>query len=239
MNGSSRNAFRRWPSWLTGPIASLMPNSVTIARAMSVARSRSFCAPVETSPNDQRLGRAAAQQHGELVLEVRPATADSDPRAAAASCSRARRSRAATIEILCTGSRFGSTRRDDRVARLVERDDAPLARAHDALLLEAGDRCDRSPRRSRCRSTASLSRRAASSAASLTRFARSAPANPAVRAAMTRRSTFSASFTCLDVNAEDRLAALHVGLVDEHLPIEPARDAAAPGRAPPAGSSRP
>ena len=28
-----------------------MPNSVTIARAMSVARCRSFCAPVEISPS--------------------------------------------------------------------------------------------------------------------------------------------------------------------------------------------
>ena len=46
-----------------------------------------------------------------------------------------------------------------------------------------------------CISTAVLSLRAASSAASLTRFARSAPANPAVRCAMTLRSTVSRDFT--------------------------------------------
>ena len=45
-------------------------------------------------------------------------------------------------------------------------------------------------------STASLFRRAASSAASLTRFARSAPAKPAVRCATTFRSTFGVIFTC-------------------------------------------
>ena len=38
-------------SKLTAPIVSLIPNSVTMARAMSVARWRSFCAPVEISPS--------------------------------------------------------------------------------------------------------------------------------------------------------------------------------------------
>ena len=71
-------------------------------------------------------------------------------------------------------------------------------------------------------STAVLSLRAASSAASFTRFARSAPANPAVRAATIFRSTSGDHLHALRVDAQDLLAAFHVGLVDEHLAIEAA-----------------
>ena len=162
-----------------------MPNSVTIARAMSVARSRSFCAPVEISPNTissaVRPPSSTASWFSSSVLRA----SGSDPRAAAASCSRARRSRAPTIETLCTGSRPGRTRADDRVAGLVDGDDAPHRAGSSRASSRGPRRRDRWPRRSPTRSTAVLSRRAASSAASLTRLARSAPANPAVRAAMT------------------------------------------------------
>ena len=47
-----------------------MPNSVTIARAMSVARCRSFCAPVEISPKAISSARAAAEQHRELAEQI-------------------------------------------------------------------------------------------------------------------------------------------------------------------------
>jgi PAP2 superfamily protein len=49
--GISRNRLRRPSAKLMAPSRSLMPHSVTIARAMSVARCRSFCAPVEISPS--------------------------------------------------------------------------------------------------------------------------------------------------------------------------------------------
>jgi hypothetical protein len=49
-----------------------MPNSVTIARAMSVARCRSFCAPVEISPKaiSSASGRRAARRAGVEVARV-------------------------------------------------------------------------------------------------------------------------------------------------------------------------
>ena len=56
----------------------------------------------------------------------------------------------------------------------------------------------------------------------MTRFARSAPAKPAVRAAMTFRSTSGADLHALGVDAQDLLASLDVRLVDEHLAIEAA-----------------
>ncbi len=57
----------------------------------------------------------------------------------------------------------------------------------------------------------------------MTRLARSAPAKPAVRAATTRRSTVRRHLHVLRVDAEDGFAALHVGLVHDDLPVEPAR----------------
>jgi hypothetical protein len=69
-------------------------------------------------------------------------------------------------------------------------------------------------------STAVLSLRAASSAASFTRFARSAPAKPAVRAATTLRSTGWRQLHVLGVDAKDFLASLHVRLVHQNLTIE-------------------
>ena len=85
-----------------------MPNSVTIARAMSVARCRSFCAPVEISPKRDLLGGAAAEQHRQLVLQIRarhqiPILERQLHRVAE------RAEAARMIEILCTGSSPGST----------------------------------------------------------------------------------------------------------------------------------
>ena len=70
--------------------------------------------------------------------------------------------------------------------------------------------------------TAVLSLRAASSAASLTRLARSAPAKPAVRAATILQIHVGRDLHALGVDAEDLLAAVDVGLVDQHLAIEAA-----------------
>ena len=68
--------------------------------------------------------------------------------------------------------------------------------------------------------TASAPRRVASSAASLTRLARSAPVKPGVSAATFSASTSGASFALLHVHLQDLDAALLVGPVDQHLAVE-------------------
>ncbi len=62
--------------------------------------------------------------------------------------------------------------------------------------------------------------RPAKMAASLQRFARSAPVRPAVCRAIAARSTSEASGLSRGVYAEDRLPSRHVGSGYEHLPIE-------------------
>ena len=115
-----------------------MPNSVTIARAMSVARCRSFCAPVEISPNAISSARAAAEQHRELAEQV-------GPRHQVAVLERqlhgvAERAEAALHDRdLVHRIEPRQDRRDDRVAGLVVGDDPALLLAHHALLLEPGD----------------------------------------------------------------------------------------------------
>ena len=115
-----------------------MPNSVTIARAMSVARCRSFCAPVEISPNaissalrppsstgswlEQIVARQQVpvleRQLHRVAERAEPALHDRD-----------------LVDRIEPGQHAG----DDRVPRLVVRDDPPLLVAHHALLLEPGD----------------------------------------------------------------------------------------------------
>ena len=109
-----------------------------------------------------------------------------------------------------------------RVARLVVGDDLALLAAHDPLLLEAGDQPVDGVVEVLHRRPPYWSRRAASSAASLTRLARSAPANPAVRAATVRRSTSGPRVTFRAWMMQHLLAAVDVGLVDQHLAIEAA-----------------
>ena len=62
----------RGPSWpnATGPSFWLMPYSTIIARAMSVARCRSFGAPVESSPNTISSADAAAERERQPVLQL-------------------------------------------------------------------------------------------------------------------------------------------------------------------------
>ena len=69
-------------------------------------------------------------------------------------------------------------------------------------------------------STNFLSCRAASSAASLTRLARSAPEKPGVPRASTLRSTFGVERDAPRVDLQDLLAPLHVGPRDHHLAVE-------------------
>ena len=69
----------------------------------------------------------------------------------------------------------------------------------------------------------SCSRRAASSAASLTRFARSAPTMPGVVAAMRAEVDVVRERHVARVHAEDRLAAVAVGRLDGDAPVEAAR----------------
>ena len=63
----------------------------------------------------------------------------------------------------------------------------------------------------------------AKSAASFIRFARSAPEKPGVPRAICRRSTSGVERHLPAVDAENLLAAFHVGRADGHLPIETAR----------------
>ena len=198
-----------------------MPNSVTIARAMSVARCRSFCAPVEISPSAiSSAVRPASSTASWLCRSA--ASSGSGPRAAAASCSPARRSPAARSRSCAPDrGRAAASRRSRAPTRGRRRSPA---RGRSSRASSRGRRSSRSIASSKSRiSTCGLFFRAASSAASLTRFARSAPAKPAVRAATTFRSTSGAVFTALRVDAEDLLAPAHVRLVHQHLAVEAAR----------------
>ena len=47
-----------------------MPSCVTMLRAISLACSRSFCAPLEASPRHHFLGGAPAEQNRELILQL-------------------------------------------------------------------------------------------------------------------------------------------------------------------------
>ena len=97
------------------------------------------------------------------------------------------------IEILWTGSLFGQEVADDRVAHLVEGGDQPLLlRHHPGLLLGAGDHAH-DPLLELVIVISRLPERAASSAASLTRLARSAPVKPGVWPASASRSISFAS----------------------------------------------
>ena len=57
-----------------------MPNSVTIRRAILVAFSMSFAAPVVVSPKISFSADVAAEHDRDLVLELRLASAGSGPR---------------------------------------------------------------------------------------------------------------------------------------------------------------
>ncbi len=74
-----------------------------------------------------------------------------------------------------------------------------------------------------CISTMRLPRRAANSAASLTRLARSAPEKPGVPRASTAASTSSEHRHLAQVHAHDLLAAADVGQADIDLAVETAR----------------
>ena len=115
-----------------------MPNSVTIARAMSVARCRSFCAPVEISPKRDLLGGPPAEQHRQLALQIaarhQVAILERQLHRVAERAEAALHDRDLVHRIEAR-----QHARDDRVARLVVGDDPPLLVAHHALLLEAGD----------------------------------------------------------------------------------------------------
>ena len=74
-----------------------------------------------------------------------------------------------------------------------------------------------------CIATSRLPLRAASSAASLTRLARSAPEKPGVPRAITRGIDVGRQRHLLHVNAEDLLAAVDVGARHDDLAVEAAR----------------
>ena len=115
-----------------------MPNSVTIARAMSVARCRSFWAPVETSPNAISSALRPPSSTASWLEQVLPrhqvAILERQLHRVAERAEAARDDRDLVHRIEARQDPG-----DDRVARLVVRDDPPLLVAHHALLLEPGD----------------------------------------------------------------------------------------------------
>ena len=68
-----------------------------------------------------------------------------------------------------------------------------------------------------------LLRRAAKSAASLSKFSRSAPENPGVRLASVSQRDFLSERLVARVHFENLLAAFEVGAVDDDLAVEPSR----------------
>ena len=139
-------------------------------------------------------GRAAAEQHGQLVHEIAPlhqiAILERQLHGVAERAEAARDDRDLVHRVGAGQRRWRRSRGPTRDTR---RSRAPWCSSRASFRARRSG--DRSPRRSRACPPAVLSRRAASSAASLTRLARSAPANPAVRAAIFRRSTSGDSFT--------------------------------------------
>ena len=121
-----------WPSD-SGPTFSLIPYSDTIARAICVAFSRSFCAPVRDLTEHELLGDAAAhreRQHvlqlglgGEVAVLERAGHRESERRGAA----RDDRDAVDRVQVLAVV-------RDEGVAHLVGRDPRLLLLAHDARL---------------------------------------------------------------------------------------------------------
>ena len=200
-----------------------MPHSVTIARAMSVARCRSFCAPVEISPSAissavRPPSRTASWFSRSLPLHQVAILERQLHRVAERAEAALRRSRSCAPD-RCPGSTVATIAWPDSWYATISRS----LRAHHALLLEPGDQpIDRlvevassRPRSCRCAPPAAPPR----SPGWRDRRRRSRPCAPR----SPRRSTSGASFTLRDVDAQDLLAALDVGLVDQHLPIEAAR----------------
>ena len=104
ISGGEKMGFASpWPND-SGPTFWLMPYSVTIAREISVARSRSFCAPVRSSNTAPR--RCARPRPTPACPSARALLRGSGPRAAAPSSARAR------------PPREGSSRRGARVQAL-------------------------------------------------------------------------------------------------------------------------
>ena len=111
----------------------------------------------------------------------------------------------------------------DRVPGLVVGEDPLLLLGDDAALLEPGDDAlHGAPRSPRSGCTAAPVR-AARIAASLQRFARSAPVSPEVWRATRSRSTSAASGLPRRVDAEDRLASGDVRRGHVDLPVEASR----------------
>ena len=114
-------------------------------------------------------------------------------------------------------------RRDQRVPGLVVRDDVPLVVGeHVAPPLDAGRQPIGGLLEVALARPARWSWRAASSAASFTRLARSAPEKPGVRAAMLLDVEPGRVADLLQVHLEDLHAAAHVGQVDDDAAIEAA-----------------
>jgi hypothetical protein len=160
-----------------------MPKVVTICSARSVARCRSLAAPVVMllkmiSSADRPPSRVAICP----AAQLHPSR--TDLRWAVAGCSPGQPCRASTMEIFSTSPLPGISD-PTRHGRLRGRRQFSFSLSLSTRLFFSNPRLPaRSPRQSLLGPQPAMLRRAASSAASLTRLARSAPAKPGVRVAI-------------------------------------------------------
>ena len=215
-----------------------MPYSVTICRATLVARSMSFCGAGGDVADHDLLGHAPAHQHRELVAQLLAGHHElvllgQRERVAERPAARDHPDLVDRVRVRAgRGRRARGRPRDTRSGALA-------ARSSRGTCVRGRPSRGRWPPRSRSSRSRFLFRRAASSAASLITFARSAPVNPGVRRARIVQVHGLVERLAARVHLQDRLAALEVWPVDHDLPVEPARSQAARGPRCRDGSSPP
>ena len=199
-----------------------MPYCVTMPRAMSVQRSMSSDAPVVISPNTSS---SAVRPPSSIAIESSSSVrvrrylssvgrASVQPERPAAGDDRHLVDRVGALEHVA----------DQRVAGLVVGDRELLLLAHHPALALRARPCTRSMAASSSAWPISCRlRRAASSAASFMRLARSAPVKPGRAPGEHVEADVRLERLALGVHLEDRLAALEVGAVDDDLAVEAAR----------------
>ena len=196
-----------------------MPSSHTILAASSVARSMSFDAPLVIWP---RHSSSATRPAMRIAIWASMKGLEWLWRSASGSCIVTPRARPrGMIVTLCSGSASGSSAATTawpaswyaQVTRSCSLITTDLRSTPISTLSRAASRS--------ALATVERPARAAIRAASLTRFARSAPENPGVPRAIERRSTSGFERDGARVDAQDLLASLEIGIADGHLPVEP------------------
>ncbi len=203
------------------PILSLMPQRVTMLRASCVDLLDVVLGAGRPRAVDDLFGRAAAEHADDARAQVRlgivvaigrrPLVGDAERLAA-------RHDRHALHRV---GARDDEA--EDRVTALVIRDALAVFAASAAAGAPGRGRSSRARRGSPSDAPRLRSRRAASSAASLTRFFRSAPERPGSRSGERREVDIARERHLARVHLQDRLASLAVGQVHDHATVEAAR----------------